>query len=360
MTTKHIPSVTSDNLPRKKIPRLADSEGTKGKFLQKVYSSNRLDSSTESFSIGSLLEKIDRGLINLDTPYQRGLVWDVDRQRTLIDSIYRGYYIPNVLLASSDDSDVYSCLDGKQRLTSILQFVKGEFCLVIDGVKIFFPDLPKADQREFSKKKPFETVVFNNITEEQEVELFRRIQLGVRLERGEMIHAMQHSPLVREITSLIERRSRDVADLCFTKGHLYPYQCLLAMYITLKEPNVRLCKRGEDLDDYARKKGDSVDTEIIQEMDKYVSLIKEARDRLETEKGHRPKGHAMSKILAVSMLLRKHPSLDAADLLLAGERKAGHCGIHREMWEYINSIREELIRREKWPGDLEEQPDQTS
>ena len=56
------------------------------------------------------------------------MVWPEAKQIGLIDSIFRNFYIPPVIFAVQKDEDgeeTRVCVDGKQRLTSILKFMDG-------------------------------------------------------------------------------------------------------------------------------------------------------------------------------------------------------------------------------------------
>ena len=57
------------------------------------------------------------------------IVWNPKKQSMLIDSIYRGFYIPPVVFSvhwdSKHNAKVRLCVDGKQRLTAISRFVAG-------------------------------------------------------------------------------------------------------------------------------------------------------------------------------------------------------------------------------------------
>lgn len=54
-------------------------------------------------------------------------VWPEHKQIMLLDSLWRGRYIPPVVFAlvDEDGEDVKRCVDGKQRLTSIQNFLDG-------------------------------------------------------------------------------------------------------------------------------------------------------------------------------------------------------------------------------------------
>jgi hypothetical protein len=67
----------------------------------------------------------------------------------IIDSLYHNFYVPPVIFAVMRDEDgeeVRVCVDGKQRLTSIVKFLDGQVrpphisaALAVYGTHYFFP-----------------------------------------------------------------------------------------------------------------------------------------------------------------------------------------------------------------------------
>lgn len=86
--------------------------------------------------------------IELNPPYQREEVWDNARQKQLITSIIEGIPIGSIILNDQgiDDEDKeYIVIDGKQRVSTLINFYKqGKFK---DGssfkIDVFFPSLKK-------------------------------------------------------------------------------------------------------------------------------------------------------------------------------------------------------------------------
>ena len=74
---------------------------------------------------------------------QREKVWTLLQKRELIMSIFIGRYIPCVAIASMIDysdiknSDTLQVIDGKQRLTTLIDFLNDEFSVVLDGDEYF-------------------------------------------------------------------------------------------------------------------------------------------------------------------------------------------------------------------------------
>jgi hypothetical protein len=59
------------------------------------------------------------------------VVWPTGKQMEIIDSLYHNFYVPPVIFALMRDEDgeeVRVCVDGKQRLTSIVKFLDGHVC----------------------------------------------------------------------------------------------------------------------------------------------------------------------------------------------------------------------------------------
>lgn len=75
---------------------------------------------------------IHEGLIDLTPPYQRDVVWTEAKQMKLLDSLYRNFYVPPIVMVivREEGHRVMRCVDGKQRLTSIQKFMDGQVSVV--------------------------------------------------------------------------------------------------------------------------------------------------------------------------------------------------------------------------------------
>lgn len=83
---------------------------------------------------------------------QRDYVWSIEQKRELIWSVLMNRHIPrmamlNVITSKNDTIGTYQIIDGKQRLSSMIDFYKGKFDLIIDDTSYLFNDLPEDYQR---------------------------------------------------------------------------------------------------------------------------------------------------------------------------------------------------------------------
>ena len=140
------------------------------------------------------------GRINLEAEFQRGIVWSKPQRLLLIDSILRGYDLPKIFLRKLPDGSRYlfDVIDGKQRLTSIWEFLSDKIRLPRNaefpsighvGGKIW-SELPQAaqDLLQFSKI----TVSELETEKDEEIrELFLRLQQGEPLNPAERRNAIE-------------------------------------------------------------------------------------------------------------------------------------------------------------------------
>jgi hypothetical protein len=80
----------------------------------------------EVWSIEQLKEKYDKGKLNLNPPYQRKFIWSLNDQQTLIQSILKGYAIPNIFLFEYKVG-FFEMVDGQQRTRTILGYIENQF-----------------------------------------------------------------------------------------------------------------------------------------------------------------------------------------------------------------------------------------
>jgi len=178
--------------------------------------------------------------IDLEADYQREKIWSRKNQEDLLDSIIKNIDIPKLYLAQLTENENfdYECIDGKQRMATLLSFFKPEpneedpLVVRIAGEKYTYKRLKKELPALAKKFEDFKLtfVIYPEIDDEDFLrEIFRRLQLGVRLNSGELLKAYtgairdfvydsmgKDTPFLKQ-TNLPERRfSREVtlAQIC--------------------------------------------------------------------------------------------------------------------------------------------------
>src|SRR5262245_12726384 len=134
--------------------------------------------------------------IDLDADYQRETVWSREDQERLIDSIIQNIDIPKLYLArvQGDENFDFECIDGKQRMATLLNFFKPEpneapLTVRIAGEKYSYKRLKKELPALAKKIEDYELtfVIYQDLDEQFVREIFRRLQLGIRLNAGELL-----------------------------------------------------------------------------------------------------------------------------------------------------------------------------
>ena len=139
-------------------------------------------------------------------PYQRKNVWSKKKKQNLLDSLFRRYYIPNIILREvrlGENETVSEIIDGQQRITTIQNFFADRLKLP-NSLKDLHPDLPKKKYSELSsefrrfidKELNFQADFIKGIEdptnpEHQKIatEIFWRLQQGESLNYMEVAHA---------------------------------------------------------------------------------------------------------------------------------------------------------------------------
>lgn len=131
-------------------------------------------------------------MFDLDTPYQRGSVWDEPRRQALIRSMLMGLPVGSVIVnrRGLNAQKAYAVVDGKQRIETLRAFENDEFAVPrhwFEERDLEEPDSSDPDVR-FSglsligrrrwENKPFSTLEASVKTIGAEAEIFRLINTG--------------------------------------------------------------------------------------------------------------------------------------------------------------------------------------
>ncbi len=162
-----------------------------------IKTSSHITRTLESISVKKFIDDYVYR-IDLDADYQREKIWSRKNQEELLDSIIKNIDIPKIYLArvTNNENFDYECIDGKQRMATLLSFFKPEpsgenpLAVPLVGEKYTYKRLKKEHPNLAKKVEDFELtfVIYPEIDDDEFLrEIFRRLQLGVRLNAGELL-----------------------------------------------------------------------------------------------------------------------------------------------------------------------------
>lgn len=151
----------------------------------------------QMLSVKYMLELMEQNLIELNPGYQRRRVWkDNKRKSLLIESLMLRIPIPAFYFYENEDGK-YQVIDGQQRLTTIKEFVNGEFRLT--GLEYLGKEYNKRKFKDLDTKyaqRIYRTQIAVNILDARSpknviYDIFRRVNTGgVNLNPQEMRNAI--------------------------------------------------------------------------------------------------------------------------------------------------------------------------
>lgn len=264
-----------------------------------------LEKASISWSAKQLKIMIANGKIDFNHIIQRSYVWERKRKSALIESMILGYPIPPVYAKRYDDGtgkkygNIYSIMDGKQRLSTVAQFLNDEFALTdlppvtymdeefggereadVSGKK--FSELPEVLQDNLNSVM-FSVIYFDNLTKEEERELFKRLNAGKPLSTKSRLLAS-----CGDIEGLLNIGSHDLFDDMLTdKGKDNKNQVTIVMkaWCMMNKPVEAVSFEGKDFNPLFETTAISEDERLA--LDKVFSLIYNTHIHLVDNKGEK-------------------------------------------------------------------------
>lgn len=141
----------------------------------------RVFTEKKDFPLSTIKEMFDDGDIIPQPDYQRDYVMDQRQASKLIESVLMGIPIPTVYLCEELDG-TYSIIDGQQRMTSFVKYLKNEFSLkgleeIAELNGKLFSDLDKNLQRNI-KTSTLNSIILTKESQELKYEIFARLNQG--------------------------------------------------------------------------------------------------------------------------------------------------------------------------------------
>lgn len=158
------------------------------------------------YLLSSLRDMVDEGDIVPNPDYQRDYVYNDRQASRLVESVLMGIPIPTIYLCEEDDN-THSVIDGQQRITSLVRYLKNEFAL--SGLQELnelngkcYKDLPKDIQKKL-KSSSLSTISLLKQSSDLKYEIFARLNQGaVKLNPQELRNCIYRGPFNNMLGSI--------------------------------------------------------------------------------------------------------------------------------------------------------------
>jgi len=212
-------------------------------FLQKRALLEKTKIVKQTWSISEIYQKIKEKKLILDPDYQRRAIWNNEKKTAFIESLYMEIMIPPIYVVEVPGEDIleenkYEVVDGKQRLTAIMDYVKGTLRLTERNLEYYadiFGGKEFSEIREIDPEKTTQMlssvldiyVITANSPEFTKYDIFARLNKGAeKLKVNEIRRAIYKSAVTSWITEFVEEQQRnDKAkyEMIFSKNDIMRY-----------------------------------------------------------------------------------------------------------------------------------------
>lgn len=201
---------------------VADNTDEKSEFERKRELLEKTKIVRQTWSILEIYQKIKEKNLILTPDYQRSIVWKNDKKTAFIESLYMEIMIPPIYVVEIPGEDLlaankYEVVDGKQRLTAIMEFVSGKLELSKKSLEYYadifggknFNDIKEAYTEKTTQMLSSILdiyVITSNSPEFTKYDIFARLNKGAEpLRVNEIRRAIYHSNVTSAISAYIER-----------------------------------------------------------------------------------------------------------------------------------------------------------
>ena len=221
----------------------------------------------DTFSVRELKTDYEDNILVLAPDFQREFVWKLKEKSELIESILMGIPLPMIYFFEDDDG-VLQVVDGKQRLTSLFQFIDDEFPLS-QSLSILrhlvgkrYSELTPAERTKIARHQFVTHTIIPPTPDKIKFDIFERVnRKGSTLNNQEMRNALYQG----KSTELLNTLSNNEAFLSATDNGISPtrmkdrYMILrfISFYLwkekVLKDKQGDLVKYTSNIDEFVGK-----------------------------------------------------------------------------------------------------------
>ena len=295
---------------------LAIEEKTKRVFTDK-----------KDFPLSLIKEMFDDGDIIPQPDYQRDYVMDNKTASKLIESVLLNIPIPTVYLCEELDGR-FSIIDGQQRMTSFVKYLKNEFALKgleelseINNKK--FSELDKSLQRTL-KSCTLNSIILTKESQELKYEIFARLNQGsIRLKPQELRNCIYRGTLNNMIED-IAKTNKYLNELFLEKNKRKNYQEYILRFFSLRNFNDYSSSMTKTMNNYMIKHQNASEQELKELKNLFngtIDIIKQvfgktafcAYDRQKNQFMNKFSGSVYDSIIIACSMFNSHDLMSHAD-----------------------------------------------
>jgi hypothetical protein len=153
------------------------------------------NTTVETKSVQTVVQETKNKQIDLNAKYQRDIVWKEDQKAAFINSVFKNIIPTHIILNVDNETNNCTCVDGKQRITSLMEFRDNKFPFEWNDELVFYDKAnPRMNARAMTTQersrfdnRSIPIVKYMNLSYECQVDVFSRIQRGKKLTAGELV-----------------------------------------------------------------------------------------------------------------------------------------------------------------------------
>lgn len=236
---------------------------------------------TKDYPLRTIKEMFDDGDIIPQPDYQRDYIMDEKRASKLIESILLQIPIPTVYLCEESDGSL-SIIDGQQRLTSFVKFLKNEFKLrnleeysELNGKN--FADLDKVTQKVI-KDTAIHSIVIKKESQELKYEIFSRLNQGSTSLKPQELRNCIYRGNFNNMLEEVAKNNKTLKVLFGAENKRKSYQEYILRYFALKNFQSYSSSIGKTMNDFMEKhQNDSIEEveNYKKEFNSKIDIIKQ-------------------------------------------------------------------------------------
>lgn len=230
----------------------------------------------KDFPLSTLREMVDDGDIVPNPEYQRDYVYTDKQASKLVESVLMGIPIPTIYLCEEEDN-TYSVIDGQQRITSLVRYLKNDFAL--NGLQelnelngMCYKDLSKDIQKKL-KSSSLSTISLLKQSTDLKYEIFARLNQGaVKLNPQELRNCIYRGSFNKMLDDIAANNSH-LKNLFHDDNNRKSYQERILRFFALRNYRDYQSSMLKTMNSYMEQHRNDGEDEIKAAKEKFNSTI---------------------------------------------------------------------------------------